>query len=1225
MAKNVHGSLPVEWKEKDFRDRWSVEYVTIGSLPGVIRGLRGIGSGGTGSKLLSQTALFRNRNRPGKSVDAHAKRVAGLFAKFLQRGEVPLPTLGIERAALEYHHLLDEVDDVSKDGIELGWTARPGGRFSSDGALNGLLSGLVRRGDFNLDDAIARSFNSDSERRFISDWVPRNLARSAGHWIIPNAPMVPLFEAAGETWGEDESAGFMFMLPGQDAFVVDIVDSRRHQYETRRREHRSRALEALDIDTIQVRDAEVDREALSPGLREVVRRYRKFESRGRIEDANHDVAEFAIDCAVGSKIQFALIRAIECGWLSGDGWSIEIEGGGSAAVGAIEDALNMLVAYDVLEDGKCAPTYCSVKADGASGISLRRVDGKFEPSDDELDADASLRIAVDWSSSPSHSVPLETGADLVIRGANLPVNLRVQLISEPARRPIGCSDFSVARRALREFLNQTFRKSDFRHGQAESAFDVLRHQDRVVLLSTGAGKSFIYQLAGMLMPGITVVVDPIVALIDDQVAGLNRYGIDRAIGISSQMGSQERSLAEERLAKLVYWFVLVAPERLQIREFRECLLSLKGRTLINLSVVDEAHCVSEWGHDFRPSYLNLRRRLHETCSDVRGSSPPLLALTATASRSVLRDVITDLEINLPEGEAIVKPESFDRPELVLSVERASNYAEAKEILRRVMSEMSAQWSGVDAGEINVSGIVFTRTVNGSHGGLRSLKKEVQSVVMGEVGMYAGRAPKGLQGGAKWDALKMETARRFRANEIRHLVATKAYGMGIDKPDIRYVIHYGMPSSLEGFYQEAGRAGRDGEISKCIVIFCETDPRRNGGLLDANAGFDEIMRQQQRKIKYHDWDDVTNAFFFHTSGFRGVQAEMNALRYVVRDLRSSGDFAPEISFEGGGFETVQREYALARLKVLRYVDDYEVVYGARKFRVKRLNFEYADSKRALLAYVARSQPAESEHIRTEIEAFERDWSGDTERQLYELARFLIEFIYNTVEAANRGMIREAMLLARNTRSGADFKTQMLDYFRDGVASDRIDVLLEDGKVDMGKWFELIVEFTPANAGELRGQCLRGLESSPTHPGLLLVRGVTETMIDEHDSSVSWQAIAVAIREMVRLAHSANVEGTFAKLFELSDHHPFPLCPALTHALLVRAESDPEFGWCRDLALTLGGDRETDRELTGTVISVYESGRVVARLRSTAERVLELYKYKDVRTMLGLKEETLEPNG
>lgn len=1218
MAKKVHGSIPVEWKESDFRDGWSVEYAQIGSLPGVVRGLRGIGVGETGSKLLGQTALLRNRSCQGESVDAHARQVAGLFTKFLQRGQFPLPTLGVERAALEYHGLLDEVEDVSKGDIELGWAAKRGGRLMGDDALKGLLSEIVKRCDFNLDGAIARSLNSDSERRFISHWVPRNLGRSAGHWIIPNAPMRPLLEAIGKTWDEDESAGFFFALPGQDPFVVEIVDTHDHACKLL-------ALKGLGIDTVHVSSAEVASGTLTPGLKVVVKRYRRFES--QLIDTTLDVAQFVLDCTIGSKIQFALVRALELGWLSKGSWSIQIEGGQSAALSAIEDALNMLAAYDVLLDGECAPSHCRVEVDGSSDVHLRKVEGRFERCDVQVQADSFLKVAVDWRSNPSHAIHPDTDADFLIRGAYLPVDLRVSVppAGEASRRPIGCTDFNVARPALREFLRQTFRKSDFRHGQAEPTFDVLRQQDRVVLLSTGAGKSFIYQLAGMLMPGITMVVDPIVALIDDQAAGLRRYGIDRAVGISSQMDAQRRSLVEAQLQRSEYWFVLMSPERLQIREFREHLLGLKGRTLFNLAVVDEAHCVSEWGHDFRPSYLSLCRRLRETCSDVEGSPPPLLALTATASRSVLRDVIADLEIDLLEGEAIVRPESFDRPELVFSIERASNYGEAKEILRRVMPEISVLKPGVGSDAEVLSGIVFTRTVNGSHSGLLSLKNELRGLVTGEVGLYAGGAPKEFAKGAEWDARKLETAERFRANEVRHLVATKAYGMGIDKPDIRYIVHYGMPSSLEGFYQEAGRAGRDGEMSKCIVIFCESDERRNSGLLDANASLDEITRRQEQAVSFHDWDDVTSAFHFHRRAFPGVHADLAVLRDVLNELMSSGDDEPEIPFTKQLVDRVAREYALARLKVLRYVDDYDVDFKSGRFRVKLFSSDYTVWKAALLAYVERSQPFNVERITSEIDILEREWSDSTVHQLNGLAQVLIEFIYNTVEASRRGRIREAMLLARGTGSGEDFKARMLDYFSDGVATGRIDALLDEGTVDMGAWFELIAEFTPAYAGELRGQCQRKLDGAEAlHPGLLLVRGVTETMKDAHDSSVSWGYVARAVTEMARLASIANVCGTVKKLFDLSDRHPFPLGPVLSHALLDRAEFDLGLDWCRDLALTHEVCCKTDRELNGTVVSVYEVGRVLTKVGSALGRVLELYGDQDVRSMLGLKEAIIEPD-
>ena len=312
-------------------------------------------------------------------------------------------------------------------------------------------------------------------------------------------------------------------------------------------------------------------------------------------------------------------------------------------------------------------------------------------------------------------------------------------------------------------------------------------------------------------------------------------------------------------------------------------------------------------------------------------------------------------------------------------------------------------------------------------------------------------------------------------------------------------------------------------------------------------------------------------------------------------------------------------------MLRYVDDYDVDFKSYRFRVKLSSFEYMVWKDALLAYVERSQPFNVERITSEIDMLEREWSDSAVHQLNGLAQVLIEFIYNTVEAARRGRIREAMLLARGTGSGEDFKIRMLDYFSDGVASGRIDALLDEGTVDMGAWFQLIAEFTPAYAGELRGQCQRKLDGAEAlHPGLLLVRGVTETMNDAHDSSVSWGYVARAVTEMARLASIANVCGTFEMLFELSDRHPYPLGPVLAHALLDRAEFDLGLDWCRDLALTHEVFSKTDRELNGTVVSVYEVGRVVTKVGSTMGRVLELYGDQDVRSMLGLKEKIIEPD-
>jgi ATP-dependent DNA helicase RecQ len=218
---------------------------------------------------------------------------------------------------------------------------------------------------------------------------------------------------------------------------------------------------------------------------------------------------------------------------------------------------------------------------------------------------------------------------------------------------------------VRWFLNYLFRKDDFWEGQWETIKRTLQGKDSVVLLPTGSGKSIAFQLAALLLPGPCIVVDPIIALIDDQIDNLRSVGIDRSIGITGGIGSRsEREQVLDAFASGNYLFCYVAPERFQTKPFRERLRELTVMSPVSLIAVDEAHCVSIWGHDFRTSYLNLGRVSREYCS-FNGTASPLVALTGTASKIVLKDVQRDLGIT--DIDAVITPRSFDRPELRFSI------------------------------------------------------------------------------------------------------------------------------------------------------------------------------------------------------------------------------------------------------------------------------------------------------------------------------------------------------------------------------------------------------------------------------------------------------------------------------------------------------------------------------------------------------------------------------
>ena len=327
----------------------------------------------------------------------------------------------------------------------------------------------------------------------------------------------------------------------------------------------------------------------------------------------------------------------------------------------------------------------------------------------------------------------------------------------------------------RALLNRVWQYPDFRYHQRKAILAALRGRDCLAVLPTGGGKSLCFQVPGLVLPGLTLVVSPLISLMQDQVAALRARGVPAAYLSSTQRQDTQRAVREALMGqrlKLLY----VAPERLPE------IVNTVPRGTVSLLAVDEAHCISEWGHDFRPHYRALgghRRSL---------GCPPTMAVTATATRLALKDLTRVLELRRPVRIA----QSFDRPNLFLAV-------------RRVDSERERIWRAARIlRETGGTAIVYTTTRNRADG---------TAAILRRWGFQAGPYHAGLPAGARRALLE-----RFMAGRITVMVATNAFGMGIDKPDIRLVLHLGVPARPEAYFQEAGRAGRDGHPARCEMMW-----------------------------------------------------------------------------------------------------------------------------------------------------------------------------------------------------------------------------------------------------------------------------------------------------------------------------------------------------------------------------------------------------------------------
>lgn len=360
-----------------------------------------------------------------------------------------------------------------------------------------------------------------------------------------------------------------------------------------------------------------------------------------------------------------------------------------------------------------------------------------------------------------------------------------------------------------EVLKKYYGYDTFRKGQEAVINHILNGEDTLGVMPTGAGKSICYQIPALMMQGITVVISPLISLMKDQVEALNQAGIHAAY-INSSLTPRQISLALRYARQGRYQIIYVAPERLMTEEFLKFACNVE----ISMLTVDEAHCISQWGQDFRPGYLKIAEFIYTL--PVR---PIISAFTATATKEVRDDIVKLLEMRTPYTTST----GFDRPNLYFGVEHPKDrFASALFYVNKYKGQ---------------SGIIYCLTRKSVEEVCERLKME---------GVLATRYHAGLG-----DAERKRNQEEFIYDVKPVMVATNAFGMGIDKSNVRYVIHYNMPKNMESYYQEAGRAGRDGEESECILFYSGQDVAVNQFFIENNRENEELDEETLEQVKQRD--------------------------------------------------------------------------------------------------------------------------------------------------------------------------------------------------------------------------------------------------------------------------------------------------------------------------------------------------------------------------------------
>lgn len=671
---------------------------------------------------------------------------------------------------------------------------------------------------------------------------------------------------------------------------------------------------------------------------------------------------------------------------------------------------------------------------------------------------------------------------------------------------------------LEFFLDNIFDKPSFREGQFPIISNALNRKDTIGLLPTGGGKSLCYQLPCLLQPSINFVVCPIKSLMYDQNDNLVKTLVTNVSFITSDLEADEKREIERNFEQGRYLFVWISPEKFQIPSFRDKISAIVANFSIAYAVVDEVHCLSEWGHDFRTSYLNLAKTVDKLSpKDESGEGKiKFIGLTATASVNVLKDIKIEFarQKQRLEDENIKSLLDYSRKELRFEV--INDKGNKIEKLKSLINELKDTESFIET--TDKAGLIFTPNVNGAYG-CYQVSNTLNTLFQNKVSWFSGDIPKRdvydeKTGGKigtepvmnrdEFNKYKIKVQKDFKENKYQLLVATKAFGMGIDKQNIFYTFHYGLPSSVEALYQEAGRAGRwdkrkkenKSKIGKCFVLHSpEThDQARVERLFHKDTTFAE-MKAISDEVGFGGRDIFKQVFLF-VQGQNDIAKDFEIITGVIKNYfkeKTQTRIFWNDTFSKLKINSDVLQKAIYRLSLLGIVSDWTTNF-IDHFEVHFKTLEEKHIVKSVSDYISKYEP--NTDISKELQKIQQ------KTVLEKAIWYLLNWTFENIAYSRKQSLKTLSDWCSEFEDSESFKQRIDSYFIFSETTFILQHIAENPK-DYEKWFEVLTtnkQFPNKTEFEkLKDSISRFLESYRNSIGLNFVSGFVRLALNEYEDS------------------------------------------------------------------------------------------------------------------------------